>query len=135
MTGATLIMADEKTKKDGFELRASLEHFQPTHMQATPTTWQILMLSGWKGDPNLVAIAGGEGFPKELASHMAACCKTVYNGYGPTETTIYATYQEVTEEHLARCPGEFVAIGSPIANTEVFILDKNEQAVPVGVPG
>ena len=135
MTGATLIVADENTKKDGFELRASLEHFQPTHMQATPTTWQILMLSGWQGGAGLVAVAGGEAFPKELASQMAACCKRVYNGYGPTETTIYATYQEVTEDHLSRCPGEHVAIGSPIANTEMFVLDKNGQHVPVGVPG
>jgi amino acid adenylation domain-containing protein len=135
ITGATLVLADENTKKDGFELRASLEHFQPTHMQATPTTWQILMLSGWQGDPKLIAVAGGEAFPKELAAEMAASCKKVYNGYGPTETTIYATYQEVTEEHLARCPGEYVAIGSPIANTEMFVLDKHRQQVPVGVPG
>ena len=82
-----------------------------------------------------MAVAGGEGFAKELAAKMMACCKTVWNGYGPTETTIYATYQEVTEEHLARCIGEFVAIGSPIANTEMLILDKNGQQVPIGVPG
>ena len=135
MTGATLVLADENTKKDGFALRASLELHRPTHMQATPATWQILMLAGWRGDPHLIAVAGGEAFSKELAAQMAACCKRVYNGYGPTETTIYATYQEVTAEHLARCPGEFVAIGSPIANTELFVLDKNGQPVPVGVPG
>ena len=135
MTGATLVMADEETKKDGFALKESLENIRPDFMQATPTTWQILMLSGWQGGENLTAIAGGEGFPKELASQMATCCKAVWNGYGPTETTIYATYQLVTEEHLECCPGEFVAIGSPIANTEMFIFDKNGEQVPVGVPG
>ncbi|MEO1260059.1 MAG: amino acid adenylation domain-containing protein [Bacteroidota bacterium] len=135
MMGATLVLADEKTKKDGFALKASLEKFQPTHMQATPTTWQILMLSGWKGNENMTAVAGGEGFPKELAAQMANDCKQVFNGYGPTETTIYATYQEVTAENLTKCTGEFVAIGSPIANTRMHILDSNCQPVPIGVPG
>ncbi len=135
MQGATLILAGEETKKDGFALRDSIEQHRPTFMQATPTTWRILLLAGWQGDPNLTAIAGGEGFPKELASEMAACCKAVWNGYGPTETTIYATYQRISDEHLAACPGEFAAIGSPIANTEMLILDKNGEPTPVGVPG
>ncbi|MBI5914993.1 MAG: amino acid adenylation domain-containing protein, partial [Bacteroidetes bacterium] len=135
MTGATLILEGEETKKDGFALRESLELHRPTVMQATPTTWKILMLAGWQGDKNLTAVAGGEGFPKELAAYMAACCKAVWNGYGPTETTIYATYQLISEEHLAACPGEFAAIGSPIANVEMLILDKNGEQVPVGVPG
>ena len=66
---------------------------------------------------------------------MAAKCKAVWNGYGPTETTIYATWQLISKEHLANCPGEFAAIGSPLANVETWILDKNGERVPVGVPG
>jgi thioesterase domain-containing protein/acyl carrier protein len=135
MTGATLVLAGEDTKKDGFSLREELEKHRPTVMQATPTTWQILLFSGWQGDPNLRAIAGGEAFSKELAGEMMHRCGKVWNGYGPTETTIYATWQLITEEHLAACPGEFAAIGSPIANVTMLVLDKNGQQVPVGVPG
>ncbi len=135
MTGATLILAGEETKKDGFAMRDALETIRPTVMQATPTTWKILLLAGWDGDKNLRAIAGGEGFAKELAAEMMNRCGKVWNGYGPTETTIYATWQLITEEHLAACPGEFAAIGSPIANVEMLILDKNGEQVPVGVPG
>ncbi len=135
MTGATLILAGEETKKDGFALRESVEKHRPTVMQATPTTWKILLMSGWQGDPNLRAIAGGEGFAKELAADMMHRCAKVWNGYGPTETTIYATWQLITEKHLATCPGEFAAIGSPIANVTMMILDKNGEQVPVGVPG
>ncbi|MCU0348703.1 MAG: amino acid adenylation domain-containing protein, partial [Saprospiraceae bacterium] len=135
ITGATLVLAGEETKKDGFALREALEAIRPTVMQATPTTWRILLLSGWEGDKQLRAIAGGEGFAKELAAEMMLCCGKVWNGYGPTETTIYATWQLITEEHLAACPGEFAAIGSPIANVELFILDKNGEQVPIGVPG
>ncbi len=135
MTGATLILADEETKKDGFALREALEKHRPTVMQATPTTWKILLMAGWQGDQNLRAIAGGEAFSKELAADMLHRCGKVWNGYGPTETTIYATWQLITESHLAACPGEFAAIGSPIANVEMLILDKNGEQVPVGVPG
>ena len=135
MTGATLILAGEETKKDGFGLRESLEKNHPTVMQATPTTWKILLMAGWEGDKQLRAIAGGEGFAKELAADMMHRCGKVWNGYGPTETTIYATWQLITEEHLATCPGEFAAIGSAIANVELLILDKNGEQVPVGVPG
>lgn len=135
ISGATLVLAGEETKKDGFALRESVEHCRPTFMQATPTTWRILLLSGWAGDPNLTAIAGGEGFPKDLAADLASRCKAVWNGYGPTETTIYTTYQRISPAHLAGCPGEFAAIGSPIANVQTLILDKNGEAVPLGVPG
>ncbi|MBK9015696.1 MAG: non-ribosomal peptide synthetase [Saprospiraceae bacterium] len=135
MTGATLMLAGEETKKDGFALREALEKHRPTVMQATPTTWKILLMAGWEGDKNLRAIAGGEAFSKELAEDMLHRCAKVWNGYGPTETTIYATWQLITEPHLADCPGEFAAIGSPIANVEMLILDKNGEQVPVGVPG
>ncbi len=135
MTGATLILAGEETKKDGFALREALEEIRPTVMQATPTTWKILLMAGWAGNKQLRAIAGGEGFAKELAADMLQRCGKVWNGYGPTETTIYATWQLITEAHLAACPGEFAAIGSPIANVDMLILDKNGEQVPLGVPG
>lgn len=135
MTGATLIMADEETKKDGFALMEALEKHRPALMQATPTTWKILSLAGWEGDKNLTAVAGGEGFSKALARQMMEHCKAVWNGYGPTETTIYATYQRITEEHLRNVTGEFAAIGRPIANVEVAVLDAHQQPVPPGVPG
>ncbi|TAK34570.1 MAG: amino acid adenylation domain-containing protein [Saprospiraceae bacterium] len=135
MTGATLVLAGEETKKDGFALREEMELCRPTIMQATPATWKILLLSGWEGDENLTAVAGGEGFSKELARQMMERCKAVWNGYGPTETTIYATYQHITEEHLRNAPGEFAAIGRPIANVEVAVLDAHQMPVPPGVPG
>lgn len=133
--GASLILAGEETKRDGFAMRESLERHRPTFMQATPTTWKILMLAGWQGSPDLTVIAGGEAFPKELANQLNKCCKAVWNGYGPTEATVYAAFQRISEEHLADCPEEFAAIGGPLANEELVIVDKNGEAVPIGVPG
>ncbi|HEY0367927.1 MAG TPA: condensation domain-containing protein, partial [Pyrinomonadaceae bacterium] len=52
----------------------------------------------------------------------------LYNGYGPTETTIYSTYSRVRS-------GERVTIGRPVSNTRVYVLDERMQQVPVGVVG
>ena len=57
---------------------------------------------------------------------------TFVNGYGPTEATTFTSCHRVTD------PESFVAnvpIGKPLANTKVYVLDKHQQPVPIGVPG
>ncbi|HLP57405.1 MAG TPA: amino acid adenylation domain-containing protein, partial [Candidatus Deferrimicrobium sp.] len=52
--------------------------------------------------------------------------------YGPTETTVYASYyfiDAITGDSIT------IPIGKPIANTTIYILDKNRKPVPIGVPG
>jgi amino acid adenylation domain-containing protein len=56
----------------------------------------------------------------------------VFNGYGPTETTIYSTLQAVEAEVLEE---RTTPIGHPIANTQVYLLDRHLRPVPIGVPG
>ena len=56
--------------------------------------------------------------------------KRVLNLYGPSEDTTYSTYVCVSRD-----AGGSVTIGKPIANTQVYVLDEEWQAVPVGVGG
>ena len=72
----------------------------------------------------------GEALPNALVEQIYATTNvsSVYNLYGPTETTTYSTYTRVPRG----CP---VTIGRPIANTQVYILDRNYQPVPVGIVG
>jgi amino acid adenylation domain-containing protein len=58
-------------------------------------------------------------------------CRLI-NGYGPTESTTFACCHTVGRDESL---GTSIPIGKPIANTRVFILDRNRQPVPVGVPG
>ena len=53
---------------------------------------------------------------------------TIYNGYGPSETTIFSTVRNVTNL-------EKVTIGKPIANTQIYILNKNRKILPQGSIG
>lgn len=55
---------------------------------------------------------------------------TLLNGYGPSESTIYTSFQKVTE-----VDGDNISIGKPVPNTRVYILDKEDMLQPVGLPG
>ncbi|WP_041847044.1 AMP-binding protein, partial [Caldibacillus thermoamylovorans] len=56
----------------------------------------------------------------------------IINGYGPSENTVFTTCHRIEEADLER---PSIPIGRPIANTEVYVLDENQQPVPVGVIG
>ncbi|MFI3157993.1 MAG: amino acid adenylation domain-containing protein [Methylococcaceae bacterium] len=55
---------------------------------------------------------------------------TLFNGYGPTEATIYSTSHEPSTDALS-----WQSIGRPIANTSIYVLDSHRRPVPVGVAG
>src|SRR5439155_1122878 len=100
-----------------------------TVMQATPTTWRMLLDSGWRGKAAFKALCGGEALPAALADDLAGCGLELWNMYGPTETTIWSTVEPV------RAKGERPSIGRPIANTTLFVLDRCGAPTPLGVPG
>lgn len=126
--GARVVIASRAIASDGERLAAELERCKATVMQATPATWQLLIESGWRGNPRLKCLCGGEALTRELADELLPRCASVWNMYGPTETTIWSTVHRVQ-------PGEPISLGRPIANTEIFLLDKHRQPVPIGVPG
>ena len=125
-TGARVALADRETAGDGGLLRDALAATGATAMQATPATWRMLLEAGWTGAPGLRALCGGEALPRELAERLLPLCGELWNLYGPTETTIWSTVERVG-------PGEgAVAIGRPIANTRVYLLDRGLEPVPGG---
>src|SRR6185295_13391032 len=100
-----------------------------TVLQATPATWRLLLGSHWQGGEGLKALCGGEALSPSLASSLLERVGTLWNCYGPTETTIWSTVEEVVQIAGA------VAIGRPIANTEAYVLDRRGAPVPLGAPG
>lgn len=107
-----------------------------THLQCTPSLAQMLV-SEEQGQAALrrleVLLVGGEALPKQLAHTLVSSVPRVMNMYGPTETTIWSTCAEITPSSLV---GSATApIGRPIANTQVYVCDRNLQLLPPGVPG
>jgi len=127
-TGAKVVIAQEEVAKDGRKLAALMERSGATVMQATPSTWRLLLRSGWEGDPHLKILCGGEMWPAQLAEQLLPKCGSLWNMYGPTETTIWSAVNAVEK-------GKPVLIGRPIANTQFYVVDGHMQPLPVGVPG
>ncbi|WP_017711612.1 non-ribosomal peptide synthetase [Prochlorothrix hollandica] len=140
--GAQVVIAPQAAQRDGFLLADLIQQCGATVLQATPTTWQLLRLAGWAGQPGLQGLSGGEALSQPLAAYLLAAVDAegaggkVWNVYGPTETTIWSLIQPVTPEILAlHPPGASVRLGKPLANNQVYILDDQGQPCPVGVPG
>ncbi len=129
LAGAQLVIASRDSAMDGNALRALLERHDITFMQATPVTWRLLFDSGWQGKPDLQVVFGGEAMPPDLAAKLAAAVRRAWNFYGPTETTICSTGHQLTSGE------ESTLIGRPLANTKCYILDEQQQPVPIGATG
>jgi amino acid adenylation domain-containing protein len=137
ITGARLVLASREITSDGAGLREMIEKSGITVMQATPSTWRLLLDSGWHGSQNLKILCGGEALPRPLADRLLEKCGSLWNLYGPTETTIWSMVSKVEKQPGVACAPDnaSVSIGRPIANTQVYILDDHLEPVPIGVAG
>jgi amino acid adenylation domain-containing protein len=130
LVGARLVLASRDVASDGRRLSELLAQSGATSMQATPATWRLLLEAGWPGNPQLKIFCGGEALDRDLANRLLEKGAALWNLYGPTETTIWSASHRVECGSMGAVP-----IGRPIANTQIFLLDRNLQPVPVGVPG
>jgi amino acid adenylation domain-containing protein len=127
--GAQVVIAGRDEALDAHALRRLIEFSGVDVMQATPATWRMLIDAGWHGSERFRALIGGEALPLPLAQQLLERCGELWNMYGPTETTVWSTCWRVER------PEAGIAIGRPIANTQVWILDERRKPCPIGVPG
>ncbi len=136
--GARVEIASREVAGDGLLLRRKLAECGASVMQATPATWQLLLHAEWRGDGRLKMLCGGEELPRPLAQRLLRRGGELWNMYGPTETTIWSAVARVQplEGPAASSPHEHPpALGSPIANTSLCVLDEERRLVPRGIPG
>ncbi len=117
------------------EIRQAIRHYGVSTLWLTAGLFQ-LMVDCQLSDLTEVhqLLAGGDvlsvGHAKKFLRE--ATSSKLINGYGPTENTTFTCCHTATD---ARQFDSNVPIGRPISNTQVYILDKNLQPVPAGVPG
>ncbi|MFJ6610330.1 amino acid adenylation domain-containing protein [Streptomyces sp. NPDC091289] len=127
ITGARVVLVPEERQRDGAALLKLIEAHDVTHVQATPSSWRLMLTAGLHR-PGLVGLAGGEALPGSLASELALSIGRLIDVYGPTETTVWSTLAELA-------PGDPVTIGRPLAATRAYVLDAHGGPVPDGIPG
>ncbi|HSK75059.1 MAG TPA: amino acid adenylation domain-containing protein [Thermoanaerobaculia bacterium] len=129
LAGARLEIASAELAADGARLAARMRESGVTVLQATPATWRMLLEAGWEGGLRS-ALCGGEALPGDLAASLLRRAEAVWNLYGPTETTVWSAAFRAGEGAAGIVP-----IGRPIANTQIYALDRRLDPLPPGVPG
>ena len=129
IVGARIELVSRDVAADGAALARLLSECGATVLQATPTTWRLLIEAGWHAGDDFRAFCGGESMPRDLADRLLENVDELWNLYGPTETTIWSTAGRVARNDAQ------ISIGRPIANTSVYILDTAGVPTPIGLPG
>ncbi len=126
-SGASLHVPPATQARSGESLHQWLAQSQITHAVLPPAVLQSLPRAPL---PHLhTLIAAGDILPAALARHWAAG-RRLFNAYGPSEATVWSTlHQCYADEHTPP------AIGLPIANTRIYLLDAAGRLVPDGTPG
>jgi len=129
IVGARVVLATREEASDAAQLAAKIESNGISVMQATPSTWRLLLDSRWQGSKSLKVLCGGETLTRELADRLLERCPELWNLYGPTETTIWSSVASI------QAGAGPIVIGRPIANTRFYILDRYFQPLPAGMHG
>jgi amino acid adenylation domain-containing protein len=133
MVGAEIVLASTDMVSSGALLIDKVESSDITIMQATPATWRLLVEAGWQSSKPLKKLCGGEALQRQLATELLDLPGFLWNLYGPTETTIWSALYRVSHANSTEAPT--ISIGNPIANTQIYILGKNLNAVGIGISG
>jgi amino acid adenylation domain-containing protein/non-ribosomal peptide synthase protein (TIGR01720 family) len=138
--GATLVLRTEEMLNSSDDFWRCCQKWQLTVLDLPTAYWHQLVTelqpqnSPIPGSLRTVII-GGEEVQLEKVQHWHHCtahlspAPQLFNSYGPTEATVVTTLERLTPTNTS------VSIGKPISNAHVYVLDQNQQPVPIGVPG
>jgi enterobactin synthetase component F len=128
--GARIVMAPGDALHNAAALARRIRQRGVTHVQATLSVWRILLASPQMKLDGVHALVGGEPLGADLAALLKRSASRVTHFYGPTETTIWSTAFELKEVKSAAPP-----IGRPILNTQLYVLNEEQELVPAGAIG
>ncbi|MCW3466354.1 non-ribosomal peptide synthetase [Chitinophaga nivalis] len=130
LTGATIILANATDTRDAFALQQLLQQHHVTTMQATPATWKMLFLAGWQPVTAFKALCGGEALPPALLqSFRQYPLVELWNMYGPTEATVWASAEKIDPTQ------KDISIGRPIRHAAYYVLDRFQYPAGFALPG
>ena len=128
--GAQVVLADRAAAHDPSRLKTMVAKHGVTMIQATPSTWRMLLDHDGPSLPaNCRVLCGGEALAPDLARRLVAQAGEAWNLYGPTETTVWSARRRLDAQD------DRPVLGGPIGNTTLHILDHVLNLAPVGVAG
>ncbi len=134
-TGGKLVIAEKRIEQDISKIEALISREKVSHTLMLPTLYNILLdyadaveLHSIKS----VIVAGEACSPLLCAKHFETLENTkLYNEYGPTEATVWCIAHKIEKTDLSGP----IPIGKPVANSQIYLLDKQLKMVPFGAVG
>lgn len=143
LSGATLVLPSDEIVASAPTILQRCRDWQITALDPPTVVWHALVAVLDEEDLDfpetvrLVYFGGERALPQRLAAWRARVGDRVrlLNGYGPTELTIGSTIYPLDNMAELVASSREVPIGYPMSNTQAYVLDRNLNPVPIGVPG
>lgn len=132
--GGCLCLPSDDDGKDPAALAGLIERHRISHLLALPSLYALLLEQASEKLNNLkAAIVAGEACATEVVKRHFAALPDVklYNEYGPTEGTVWSSVHQAGLDDLERP----LAIGRPVGNVRLYILDRHLNPAPISVAG
>ena len=135
VTGGKLVIPSQIQIQKPTALCQLIRDQQVTHTLCLPSIYQMLLEHGdthQMKSLSLVIVAGESCSSVVAQSHFKRHANVrLFNEYGPTEASVWATACEMTTHDANRV----MTIGKPVSGTPIYVLDRQGKQVPIGVPG
>ena len=131
LNGLTVVLANEQEQNISSDLNKLCQKYHVNMIQTTPSRFSLWLQTDELDFLNEISdlMVGGEALPRNLLQKLKEYTHLhIYNMYGPTETAVWSTIKSAPKEDL-------ITIGTPIANTQVYILDSYGHLLPPGIAG
>lgn len=130
--GMSIVLAEEHIINSSRMLLEYIKDKEVDILQMTPSRMSLLLESSrdyrWLDGISEILL-GGDRLPERLLDALKSYTKArIYNLYGPTETTIYCTGHEMTNE-------DNITVGKPFYGTHIYILDEQQKEIDKGMSG
>ncbi|HEV7369814.1 non-ribosomal peptide synthetase, partial [Arenibaculum sp.] len=128
-SGGALYLRPQGELLAGAALPEFLRTRRISHAVLTPSALTAVPVQGAASAEPTTLVLAGEALPKALVERWAPEYP-LFNSYGPTEATVWATLHRCDVAAAVAPP-----IGRPVANTRLYLLDGRMEPVPAGVAG
>lgn len=129
--GGKVFIAQKEDTLSGHKLAHLMQEQNINYVQATPSSWELIISQGWEGNQAINALSGGEAITENLVSNLLPRVNKLWNCYGPTEATIWSMVKEITSSDPLHC----TSLSGSLRNLSHFILDDKMKPVDIGVTG
>lgn len=136
--GSRLAILDQNGEGDPWLIMKAIERYQVTHVNFVPSMLQVFLTEAGKTPDRIQSlkylISAGEPLFYDMAERCYNINRklTLYNAYGPSETTVYCTLYKV---NCDKRYGFRIPAGPVFSTAKIFILDENRNLCGIGVPG